>query len=57
MSERREDEGNPLGWGKADVDARDDATQENVEEGQVRNPEQPREYDVEHRGEERTRGE
>ena len=56
METGSDDRANPLGWGKADEEVRDPDVAENVEEGQIREPGQPPEYDIEHQGEERERG-
>ena len=56
METGRDDGVDALGWGNAGPDATDDDTQENVEEGQIREAGQPSEYEREHQGEEREPG-
>jgi hypothetical protein len=52
MSEEKEGV-DALRWGTAEPEARDDATEENVEEGQVRDPDRPEGREREHQPEDR----
>lgn len=51
-----ENAGNPLGWGKAEEEAKDPDVQDEVEDAQVRDRDRPPGREDEHQPEERDRG-